>query len=87
MTNPTARLQKRESAPKISILQKPVAQVTQLRLAHVQQLQSDIADLHRQYTKHYSRLRKDILKGIPVEIGPIRAFIRRTNGKKMLVVK
>lgn len=78
---------RRGSARKVTILQKRIAAITQLRLAHIQQLQSDIMELHRQLSKESAQLRKELLKGALVESGPIRAFFRRKGGKKKMVVK
>lgn len=86
MKNSQAR-PRRESAHNIVVIQKKITFVTQLRLAHIQQMQSDMLDLQRRIQKEWKQLRKEVLEGMPVEGGPIRAFIRQSGRKKTLVVK
>lgn len=78
---------RRGSGHNVTTLGKRDTPVTQIRLAHIQQLQSDIAELGRQLTKDWNRLRKEILEGATVENGPMRAFIRKSGRRKVLIVK
>jgi hypothetical protein len=86
MKNSQAR-PRRENGRKVTVLQNRDVSVTQIRLAHIQQLQSDIAELNRRLTKDWDKLRREILGGAYVEPGPMRAFIRRSGQRKILIVK
>jgi hypothetical protein len=77
----------KDGARKITILQKRIAAVAQLRLAHIQQIQSDIADLHRQLSREWKQLRKEIAAGATIQSGPLRAFIRKKGRRKYLVIQ
>jgi hypothetical protein len=75
------------------------SQVTQMQLARIQQLQSDLAlpspmrvqsDLARlqdSLRKEWNTLRMQLLRGVPVEPGPIRAFLRKSGNTQKLIVK
>jgi hypothetical protein len=61
--------------------------VTQLQLAQIQQLQSDLAGLEHQLRKDWNTLRMQLLRGVEVEPGPIRAFLRKSGNTQKLIVK
>lgn len=86
MKNPMARPLK-EGTHKVAVFQKRVVIVSQIRLAHIQQLESDISILQRELSKERAGARKAILNGAAVESGPIRAFIRKSHGYKKLVIQ
>lgn len=70
-------------------------QVTQLELAQIQQDQSDIAqpgasnvtEMKEIFRKRWNTLRRQLLRGVPVEPGPIRAFLRKSGNTQKLFVK
>jgi hypothetical protein len=78
---------RRESGRKVTTLRKRDVPITQIRLARFQQLESDSVELGRQISEERNELRKEILRGVPVEAGPIRAFIRKSGQRKILIVK
>jgi hypothetical protein len=62
--------------------------VSQLRLAHVQQLQSTILYYKAELRREWNRLRKELMSGKRVENGPLRAIFmdtKRGNGKRLVV--
>ena len=87
----------RGSEHKVAIMTKRDSQVTQMQLARIQQLQSDLAlplrvqsDLARlqdSLRKEWNTLRMQLLRGVPVEPGPIRAFLRKSGNTQKLIVK
>jgi len=80
-----------------------LVQVTQLRLARIQELAAEILEtdeqiktltalsvhLHHRQKREWNKLRKEIIdQGYPVEPGPIKARVRRSRqGRKTLVLK
>lgn len=56
----------------------PRALVAQLRLAKIEQLQSDIAYLQMELLKEWQAVREEILGGAVIEKGPLRAWVRTT---------
>lgn len=80
---------------KVAIMARRQEQVTQLELAQIQQDQSDIAQpgesnvTERKETlrKRWNTLRMQLLRGVPVEPGPIRAFLRKSGNTQKLFVK
>lgn len=51
------------------------AAVSQLRLARIQQMQSDLAFLKTELAKEWDSVRRDLLQGAIIEKGPLRAWI------------
>lgn len=78
---------RRDSAHNVTVLDRRVAPITQLRLARIQQLQSDSADTGGRLREELKQLRKDIMAGAAIEHGPIRVFTRKKGRKKYLVIK
>lgn len=87
MKNSQALRRENYTHPNVTMFKKRHVEITQLHLAEIQQMESDIIALNQKFTKARNKVRKDILKGATVQHGPIRAFIRKTNGKRKLVVK
>jgi hypothetical protein len=75
--------------------------VTQMQLARIQQLQSDLSqpeqlqmenntnidEVKELLRKEWNTLRMQLLRGVEVEPGPIRAFLRKSGNTQKLVVK
>src|SRR5258708_11845853 len=88
---------RRGSAHKVTTMKKREERVTQLDLAQSQQLQSeiaqpdrlqsDIAKLERTLRTRWNTLRMQLLRGIAVEPGPIRAFLKKSGDTQKLIVK
>jgi hypothetical protein len=72
---------------KVVTFQNDAGEIRQHRLAEIQQLQSEIAVLQNRFSEEWSKLRKELIRGIPVEQGPIRAFLKREGRKLLLFVK
>jgi hypothetical protein len=82
---------------KVAIMARREEEVTQLQLARIQQLQSDLAQpvevqsdlarLQEALRKEWNTLRMQLLRGIPVEPGPIRAFLRKSGNTQKLFIK
>lgn len=76
--------------PKVTILERKQEAITQIRLARIQQLQSDLvrhdeeiktirrlsAADKRELKKTWTTLRKEVLRGAAVEPGPLTALLR-----------
>lgn len=56
----------------------PLQGVSQMRLARIQQMQSDIAYLKMQLSEEWRLVRAELLGGAKVEKGPLRAWIKFT---------
>lgn len=63
---------------KLGARKLPRALVAQLRLARIEQLQSDIAYLQMELLKEWQSVREEILGGAAIEKGPLRAWLRTT---------
>ena len=50
--------------------------VSQLRLARIQHLQSEVAYMQGELGKEWDAVRRDLLEGAIVEKGPLRAWIK-----------
>ena len=88
---------RRESAHNVTTMKKREELVTQLELAQIQQLQSEIAQpeqlqseiakLELNLRKRWNTLRMQLFRGISVESGPIRAFLKKSGDTYKLIVK
>lgn len=94
---------RRENGRKVTVIKKSEACVTQLELAQIQQLQSDLSNpgarwppietreqldaLQESLRKRWNTLRMQLLRGVEVEPGPIRAFLRKSGNTQKLFVK
>ncbi len=78
---------RRENGRKITTMGERNSKVTQLQLAQIQQLQSDLVGLQEQLRKEWNTVRMQLLRGVAVEPGPIRAFLRRSGDAQKLIVK
>lgn len=89
MQNPRKR-RPRKNGPDVVVLKNRLSPITQLRLARVQQLQSELAYYQEELKKEWKLLRREMLKGAAIERGPIRAFLRASETKpsrRQLVIK
>lgn len=88
---------RRGNARKVTAISKRQPEVTQLELAQIQQLQSelsepdrlerDISTLQEALRKRWNTLRMQLLRGVSVEPGPIRAFLKKSGNTQTLIVK
>jgi hypothetical protein len=84
---------RRESGRKVTFIERREDPITQITLARIQQLKSDIEEdstrvwARNELKREWAKVRRRLLCGSPVERGPIRAFIRKTGGRKTLIVK
>ncbi len=88
---------RRGNKHKVTIMSKRELCVTQLQLARIQQLQSEIAqprqlqseiaELQETLHREWNTLRMQLLRGVTIEPGPIRAFLRNSGKTVKLIVK
>jgi hypothetical protein len=72
---------------KVTVFNRRVFFVTQIRLARVQQLQGEIARLNLKLSNEWKMIRKELMHGTPTEKGPIHAFIKKVGRKSILYIK
>ncbi len=87
---------RRGNGRKVAVMKNREAYVTQMQLAQIQQLQSDLTKLeagdgfnHLQgnLRRQWNTVRMQLLRGVSVEPGPIRAFLRKSGNTQKLIVK